>query len=483
MPSTTHRLAVVLLVLLSAGQLLAADLFVPAQYPTIALALAAAEPGDSVILAPGQYNEHDLDLTGGVTLTGRLDAPDIVVINAQAQGRVFRAESQTGTIRLQGLTITGGRADGANAYDGSGGGLFVSRSDVRLESCRVVNNVAMASGGGLRIAHGSAVLLNCEVSYNSAGKGGGGMDASYGATGNARHTVFAGNQAAWGGGVSSRATSSCALFTCQLTDNQAVGNPGLGGALAYDLDTQMALTFSVVADNEARHGGGIYVAGNTASTLSQLTIDRNEALVSGGGLYCKGSSPQIQRSIISFHDQDAVACRQEAHPTLSNCNLFGNLGGNWSGDLMDQRHTRDNMSADPLYCAIDDRHLQAGSPCAPRNDGLGLMGAKGVGCDIDMALDAPAASQPMAMQAHPNPFNPITEVAYSLPADGRVRLTMFDVRGRRLSVLVDAIQTAGDHRVRWDARDHGGRHLASGTYLAVLESGGQRLTSKLMLLR
>lgn len=480
---SSRRIVGLCILLIATGQVLAADLHVPAQSSTIAAALAGAQPGDRIVVAPGHYTEHDLQLVAGVTIVGHREAPSTVIIDAQQQGRVFRAEGLDQDAVLDGLTITGGHAQGPGHYDGSGGGLLVSRSRVRLVRCEVRNNRADASGGGIRVAHGSVVLVDCLVSDNTAARGGGGLDASYGANGNALNTRFLANQGAWGGGLSFRSGSTGDFFHCHLQGNQAVGEPGLGGGLACDLESMVAMSYSVITDNTARRGGGIYTATGATPRLSQLTIDRNQAESAGGGLYCNDSSPVLLQSIVSFHEQDAIACRRDAHPTLSGCNLYGNLGGDWSGDLLFQRNTRGNMSQDPLYCSDESRNLQPGSPCAPRADGMGLVGGRGVGCNQSVPLDAPVLAIPLQMQAQPNPFNPITELAYSVPTAGRVRLTVFDVRGRRLATLVDTDQAAGHHRVRWDARDHGGRPLSSGTYLAVLETGQQRLTSKLMLLR
>ena len=50
--------------------------------------------------------------------------------------------------------------------------------------------------------------------------------------------------------------------------------------------------------------------------------------------------------------------------------------------------------------------------------------------------------------------------------------------GRRVAVLADGPQTAGEHRARFEASG-----LASGVYLVVLEAGGERQTRKLLLVR
>lgn len=83
--------------------------------------------------------------------------------------------------------------------------------------------------------------------------------------------------------------------------------------------------------------------------------------------------------------------------------------------------------------------------------------------------------------AYPNPFNPTTEVKYGLPHDGRARLSVYDVQGRLVRVLVDGPQTAGYHTVPWDGRDTNGRSVASGVYIGRLEAAGAEARLKLVL--
>ena len=68
-------------------------------------------------------------------------------------------------------------------------------------------------------------------------------------------------------------------------------------------------------------------------------------------------------------------------------------------------------------------------------------------------------------QNYPNPFNPTTTIDYELPVESNVILKVFDGSGRQVARLVSGSQSAGNHRVQWDA----GR-LASGAYSYRLES-------------
>jgi endonuclease/exonuclease/phosphatase family metal-dependent hydrolase len=82
------------------------------------------------------------------------------------------------------------------------------------------------------------------------------------------------------------------------------------------------------------------------------------------------------------------------------------------------------------------------------------------------------------LQNYPNPFNPSTQIAYSLPRVGRVSLTVSNLLGQSVAVVVDEIQVAGSHTISFN-----GSALPSGIYLYHLQSGDFIQTKKMMLLK
>lgn len=93
-------------------------------------------------------------------------------------------------------------------------------------------------------------------------------------------------------------------------------------------------------------------------------------------------------------------------------------------------------------------------------------------------------AQPLALyQNRPNPFNPVTDISYFLPGACRVRLEIFDVSGRTITVLVDADQVGGPHSVRWGGENAGGTQVGSGMYLYRLTAGKNTIMRKMVLIR
>ena len=87
-------------------------------------------------------------------------------------------------------------------------------------------------------------------------------------------------------------------------------------------------------------------------------------------------------------------------------------------------------------------------------------------------------------QNAPNPFNPTTKIAFTVPEDAsRVTLTVYNVSGRVVRRLIDEPLSAGPHSVVWNGRDDLGKSLASGIYFARLAAGGESLFKKMTLLK
>jgi surface protein len=80
--------------------------------------------------------------------------------------------------------------------------------------------------------------------------------------------------------------------------------------------------------------------------------------------------------------------------------------------------------------------------------------------------------------AYPNPFNPSTQISYSLDAGRQTRIAVYDLLGREVAVLVNGTMPAGRHRVTFDASG-----MASGVYLVRLEAGGEVFTRRVTLLK
>ncbi|GEM_PF-5714750 len=87
------------------------------------------------------------------------------------------------------------------------------------------------------------------------------------------------------------------------------------------------------------------------------------------------------------------------------------------------------------------------------------------------------------MQNRPNPFRVCSLIAYDLPKDGKTKLAIYNINGQLVRELVSAEMKAGRHQAIWDGRNSQGGKVANGTYIYKLESGGQTLARKSIIIR
>ncbi len=84
---------------------------------------------------------------------------------------------------------------------------------------------------------------------------------------------------------------------------------------------------------------------------------------------------------------------------------------------------------------------------------------------------------------YPNPFNPSTKIAYSVPKDGMVSLVIYNVLGQRVRTLANGPMSAGQYSITWDGRSDAGSVLSSGVYFYRLQAGEMAIVKKMLLLK
>jgi hypothetical protein len=82
------------------------------------------------------------------------------------------------------------------------------------------------------------------------------------------------------------------------------------------------------------------------------------------------------------------------------------------------------------------------------------------------------------LQIYPNPFNSQTTIEYSLKEPSPVTIQIYDLTGRRIDILIDEMQGAGEHQISWDASGQ-----SSGIYFCRIIVNGYAETQRLILLK
>jgi len=90
-------------------------------------------------------------------------------------------------------------------------------------------------------------------------------------------------------------------------------------------------------------------------------------------------------------------------------------------------------------------------------------------------------------QNYPNPFNPNTRIRFNLPEAAEVKLTVYDIQGRKIKTMIQGSVNAGIHNVEWNATNDQGQRVPSGAYFYSIKVNGKKLkaaeTGKMILMK
>lgn len=312
---------------------------VPANFPTIAAGLAAAVPGDTVLVACGTYFETGLVLKSGVTLRGASGA-GCTTIDGQFLGRVLDAVNVNAAAFVEGLTIKRGVAPSAAYPSNSGGGLRAVDSFVNVRDC-VFNLNRAVFGGAVGIQGGEPSFTNCVFQSNDAigvdWASGGAMYIKNAAP-KIQECDFLGNDASatvvpGDGGAIFCDTSLLVATDCHFEGNTA--EAGAGAFYSYSGD-RSALTRCTFVGNVANAGGATYV--ETADALFiECSFTDNVAANGGAAFLALHGLPQFLNCTFTSNEATpfgggAVDCFR-TKPKFEDCAFVGNSAGTVGGAL------------------------------------------------------------------------------------------------------------------------------------------------------
>ncbi len=397
-----------------------AVLRVPSEYATINAALDASVPGDSVLVAPGVYDQYETRLVAGqfwISSVGFLKAGVTLVSSGGAEATTIRLDAASaepiglvsfgsaGTSEIVGFTFSGG-APGLVGIEflhggkvivrgcvfrdlGTGlpdeGGLGSIRADVEVYGCRFEN---INGAGGSAIGQTSGTLLVEDSEFLNCRSGAIQLNYDSGFPHDTELTLrrcrFVGNEKTngGGGGVNVGGYSSVLIEDCWFLDNYAVGGGGgvgMGGP-------SCTLRNSVFVGNSV-HGGGaaVYASGSLVVIEGNTFVDSETTRpqVFAGAVTILGSGARtVVRNVSVNSIGDPAFYIESAANLTEGCNVFwSNPGGNTQGFTPSPT----DLEADPLFCdpPTGDFRLSAGSPCLPGNGHPPCtepIGALGEGC-------------------------------------------------------------------------------------------------------
>jgi hypothetical protein len=237
----------------------------------------------------------------------------------------------------------------------------------------------------------------------------------------------------------------------------------------------MASTLSAKQDLEV-------IMGNDGAAKAVWQDERNDGgdiygqNLNGDGSLGEPGVPVFLTEFVVQPEAGSITITWSVHAPNSN-DMFWLMGR--QGDVQWDVAYQGNGSGD--YSALDRPFAHAGGTVVVYSLYYRITGSTWqLLSERTVALEIPA----LALKgASPNPFNPQTVIAFTLDRVRNVRITICDLRGRRLALLSEDTYGVGEHEIVWQGTDGNGRMLSSGTYLIRMEGDDFVRTQKVMLMR
>jgi len=378
---------------------------VPSEYSSIFSAIGAAQNGDTVLVAPGNYN-------GGFGFQGK----NIVVRSSLGMWHTYLespfadwhcvmfTEGEDSTAVLEGFSITNGNFDGDGSFTKDppdhGGGIYITNSSPTIRDCRIINCFAR-SGAGIYVSNSSSLIENCTLSGNHAYDGsGGGMSAGGIRITDSPFRVYSctinGNESDVSGGLSITHQNT-EIINNTIVENIGGTGQGAGG---IGINSPSTLLYgNYIAFNDGATGGGVSISGGSPVLMGNVIVENTAG--HGGGIHETSiGTVVLNNNTIAFNKANTTdgwgggLLSWKDSINISNCVFYGNTGaygsqlcvaGGWIITITDISYSNvqygqnmiytdsfsvlnwgsGNIDTDPLFETgpLCDYHLSLSSPC------------------------------------------------------------------------------------------------------------------------
>jgi hypothetical protein len=334
------------------------------------------------------------------------DSPGFTNINENSY-HVVTGSGTDKTAVLDGVTVTGGNANGLSEHV-RGGGMYNSFGSPTIIHCVFIKNYAMVMGGGMFNIESCPTIIDCAFVDNVSDDD--------------------------GGGIRNYLNSHAVITNCDFIGNSAFEE---GGGLNNRKNSNAVVTGCIFIGNSARAGGGMENHVGKATVTGVLVISNclfiGNVSPEGGGMRNNDANPIVTNCTFVGNSGSGMNNRKNA-PLVTNCVFWSNSGGSFDGsgnptvtfsDVEGGFSGIGNINVNPNFVqsghwdetgvwAEGDYHLAAGSPCIDAGDSDYLIDPNETGIEghpriisgrVDMgAYEYQGSSEPDYTPPTPDPM-------------------------------------------------------------------------------
>ncbi|MCK4223884.1 MAG: right-handed parallel beta-helix repeat-containing protein [candidate division Zixibacteria bacterium] len=479
---------------------------------TIQAGLDSASAGDTVLVAPGTYEETIIwPSTPGIDLISEL-GPDVTVIDANGAGRVITmAQYLVQQTVIDGFKIMNGWATGTSPDD-YGGGIYCLNTSPTIRNNIIRDNSGYSRAGGIYCENSNPLIIGNIIRDNGTSGRGGGISCYNGANSSIRENYFCNNSGVNGGAIDCYISSHASIQHNQIDSNNAVSGGGIFVGYA-NAQSWPSIHYNNISGNVS---WGIYCNNYSHSPhYPQLQAQDNwwghpvgpdsgdgasgpidydpwlkEEIVFDIAVISIGAPPDFVHPGSTYTPQISVRNNCNYNYPISfftaKCSIDGYQDYVRINQSIPQDSTMEVTFADwvapseypvsylmtvLLFYAVD--HTAANDSISKEVQCNGIEDSEVLSWPSSFAL----------FQNYPNPFNPTTQIEFLLSKSGHIKIEIFNTLGQKVSTVVDQYMETGHRLVEWDGKDDLGKEVASGIYFYRIKTPGFFQTKKMVLLR
>ena len=351
-------------------------------------------------------------------------------------------------------------------FSARGGAIFLSGSNITIENSLFRNNGVRSRGGAICVKNGSNAYISYNRITNNLGSDGAGICFDS-ATGIVENNWICSNYGS---------TIKVQFGTPTFTGNIIANNRGYGNGIAFNLEdfSNVDIVNCTIVDNYATNSSNY-----------------NEAI------YCVyATNPTISNTILfnpGIRELYAEQSVVNSYPFLNYCLVEGGDAGFNHSVVIDE---------DPLFntsAGAFPYELSEDSPCIdfgtdniggynfPETDFLGNerfwdgdgngsviidLGVYEFGSEPPVSIEEEVIQTPPSIQLkrnYPNPFNPETKIDFSISEDCKTNLSVYNIKGQLVKILINADLEKGNHDIIWFGRNNNNEPVSSGVYFYKLK--------------
>lgn len=399
------------------------------------------------------------------------------------------------------------------------------------DTIRVAGDIVVNNGITLQIDAGTTILFDdffkLEIRGTIRAEGSSGAHIIFASTYGDYYSPGEDLIGAWQGLVfneTSALNDESKISFCEFRNCKSLGMELPGSVFTLYNFSKLIIETSIFSQNYAEYGGAVYCYKNSNPLIISNLFTDNVGLFNSSVLYSGYSYPEIynntivENSILNediFWETGTIQCFISKPKFKNNiirdneCLFFEDKEillnkdfYTFNNNIEGYENINGNFPDDPLFSYYPEVYsLQVNSPCVdtgimdltyfPELDLAGETRVYNQNIDIGCYEYQPDTEQENSevnslvndLENYPNPFNPETNISFSLREKSFVELVVYDVRGRLVKILLEKELGRGKHNIVWNGRDTAGVWCSSGIYFYKIKAGDMHQCERMVLLK